>query len=93
MWRSQLLTLVGSCAAGLAFVYALGGNQGFRRPGYSVYVEPGGAWTFGKNTFNLFVPVRVEANRQKNISDDQYGGHGPRAFADYLIIASYVRQF
>jgi hypothetical protein len=42
---------------------------------------------------NLFTPVLVTANRQKNIYDDRYGTHGPGAFADYLIIASFSRRF
>ena len=71
----------------------IGGSEGFRRPGFSVYVEPGISWTGGKNTFNLFTPVLVDANREKNIYDDRYGGHGPGAFADFLIIASFTRKF
>jgi len=37
--------------------------------------------------------VLVDANREKNIYDDRYGGHGPGAFADFVIIASFTRRF
>lgn len=67
--------------------------EGFRRPGYSVYVEPGVSWTRGQNTFNLFTPVMVAVNRQKNIYDDRFGSHGPAVFADFLIITSFSRKF
>jgi hypothetical protein len=70
-----------------------GGSEGFRRPGYAVYIEPGVSWTHGQNTFNLFAPVRVAANRQDNIYDDRYGTHGAGAFADFLIFASVTRRF
>ena len=70
-----------------------GGSEGFRRPGYAVSIEPGVSWNRAENTFNLFTPVMVYANRQKNIYDDRYGTHGPAAFADFLIIASFSRKF
>jgi hypothetical protein len=71
----------------------IGGEGGFRRPGYSVYVEPGLTLSRGKNTFSLFVPVGVAYNRQKSELDEDNGGHGPGAFADYLILFSVSRRF
>ena len=71
----------------------VGGSEGFRRPGYAVSVEPGVSWTRGANTFNLFTPVMVAVNRQKNIYDDRFGSHGPAVFADFLIITSFSRKF
>jgi hypothetical protein len=61
--------------------------------GYAVSVEPGVSWTRGENTFNLFTPAMVYANRQKNIYDDRYGTHGPGAFADFVIISSFSWKF
>jgi hypothetical protein len=71
----------------------VGGSEGFRRPGYSISVEPGVSWNRGDNSLNLFTPVMVYANRQKNIYDDRFGTHGPAAFADFLILVSYSRKF
>ena len=70
-----------------------GGSEGFRRPGFAISVEPGVAWRRERNSFTLSTPVMVAANRQKNIYDDRYGTHGPAAFADFLIIAAFSRQF
>jgi hypothetical protein len=94
IWPEEGLSLsFGGRVDGIPQRDLIGGSEGFRRPGYSVYVEPGVSWTHGKNTFNLFTPVLLSANRERNIYDDRYGTHGPGAFADFLIIASFTRQF
>jgi hypothetical protein len=94
IWPQQGLSLsFGGRIDGVPTRDLVGGSEGFRRPGYSVYVEPGVSWTRGQNTFNLFTPVLVAANRQKNIYDDRYGTQGPAAFADFLIIASLAHKF
>lgn len=71
----------------------VGGSEGFRRPGFSVYAEPGLAVARRSLTFSLSTPVAAYRNRQKNVYDHEYSGHGPGAFARYLIIASVSRRF
>ncbi len=94
IWPAKGLSLsFGGRIDGIPTRDLVGGSEGFRRPGFSIYVEPGVSWTHGKNTFNLYTPVLLEANRQKNIYDDRYHGHGPGAFADFLVIASFTRRF
>jgi len=94
IWPEQGLSLsFGGRIDGIPTRDLVGGSEGFRRPGYAIYVEPGVSWTRNKNTFNLFTPVIVNANREKNIYDDRFGGHGPGAFADFVIIASFTRRF
>ena len=94
IWPEQGLSMsFGGRVEGVPTRDLVGGSEGFRRPGYAVSVEPGVSWTRGPNTFNLFTPVRVAANRQKNIYDDRYGTHLPAAFADFLIITSFSRRF
>ncbi|MBI2928061.1 MAG: hypothetical protein HYY24_20495 [Verrucomicrobia bacterium] len=93
IWPEKGLSLsFGGRIDGIPARDLIGGSEGFRRPGFSVYVEPGVSWARGKNTFNLFTPVLVDANRERNIYDDRFGGHGPGAFADYVIIASFTRR-
>ena len=70
-----------------------GGDDGFRRPGYTVYVEPSIGWTTGKNFFSVSGPVAVERNRERSIRDLQGGVTGVGGLADYLIVASYTRRF
>jgi len=69
----------------------IGGNRGFRRPGYIISAEPG-VTHIGKrtNTF-LYVPIALVRNRTQSDSDKRRsadtGTHvqGDAAFADYLI--------
>jgi hypothetical protein len=94
IWPEQGLSLsFGGRIDGIPTRDLVGGSEGFRRPGYSIYVEPGVSWSRGHNTLNLFTPVMMTVNRQRNIHDDRYDAHGPAAFADFLIIASFSRKF
>jgi len=67
----------------------VGSSNGFRRPGYAVYVEPAMTYQRGNHRFNLSVPIAIERNRIKSKSDRDNGGHGDAAFADYLVMANY----
>jgi len=71
----------------------IGLSDGWRRPGYVIYVEPGLILSHGKNTFSVYVPVAVQRNRQGNVFDNEFHGHGPGAFADYLVLFSASRLF
>lgn len=70
-----------------------GSSDGFRRPGYGISAEPTVAWSKGKRAFSLAVPIALERNRQRSVSDHLVGGHGDAAFADWLVIASYWYRF
>jgi hypothetical protein len=71
----------------------IGGDEGFRRPGYVVSLEPGVSYALRNMAFNLTVPIAVERNRTKNFSDKQNGNHGDAAFADYLINFGFAFRF
>ncbi len=72
----------------------VGGNTGFRRPGYSVGIEPGISITRAKWSARLYVPVAVQRNRQQSVPDKLETAEtgvfrqGDAAFADYLIAFS-----
>jgi hypothetical protein len=94
IWPEQGVTVsVGGRIDGMPVHDAIGDSDGFRRPGYALYVEPGISWTHGKNTVNFFIPTLVGANREKNTLDEQNGGHGPGAYADYLLIFGVSHRF
>ncbi|MBL7697641.1 MAG: hypothetical protein JNK79_05765 [Chitinophagaceae bacterium] len=69
----------------------IGGDEGFRRPGYVLSVEPGVAYSFKKFSAFATVPVAVERNRTKSNADklrsaaEGIDAHGDAAFADYAI--------
>ena len=68
----------------------IGGSNAYRRPGYSIAIEPGVTYNASNLTFNLSVPFAIERNRTRSYLDkvnstpDNYR-HGDAAFADYLI--------
>lgn len=69
----------------------IGGSNAYRRPGYTISVEPGITYTASNLAINLSVPIAVERNRTQSYLDkvrtEETGEyrHGDAAFADYLI--------
>ena len=72
---------------------ALGGSNGFRRPGYAISIDPGLLYVHGLYTFSVNGPWAVQRNRKRSVSDYQNGIHGDAAFADYAVLASISRRF
>ena len=70
-----------------------GSSEGFRRPGYAVSVEPSISWTSGVHSLSLSVPIAVQRNRQRSVSDILVDGHGDAAFADYVVLMGYWHRF
>ena len=70
-----------------------GGDDGFRRPGFSIDIEPGLSVSRGKYTFTLSGPVALVRHEERSIRDLQAGTRSPGGFADYLILASLTRRF
>jgi hypothetical protein len=66
-----------------------GSSEGFRRPGYAISVEPSLSYNRGRYSMSLAVPIAVERNRQRSVSDLLVGGHGDAAFADYVVLLGY----
>lgn len=68
----------------------IGGDKGFRRPGYVVSAEPVISYMTKKANFYLSVPVALQRNRTQSYSDKLRTTptnkvQGDAAFADYLI--------
>ena len=69
----------------------LGSDEGFRRPGSVLSVEPGISYQKGNFNLNLSVPVAVRRKRPQSVTDletEMATGNprnGDAAFADYLI--------
>jgi len=71
----------------------VGGSKGFRRPGYTISVEPGVSYMHGRDSFSLTVPFAIDRSRSKSYSDIQTGRHGDAAFADFLINFNYSHHW
>lgn len=78
---------------------AIGGSEGFRRPGLAISVEPGVSLGRGSWMFNVSTPVAVYRNREQSVPDKQQSAatgtyrHGDAAFADYLVLATISKRF
>lgn len=84
----------------------IGREDGFRRPGYIVSVDPAIFYTKGNHIFGLNVPVAMVRNRTRSYIDIQRGIdtnptserfgkpiQGDAAFADFLVSFSYAFRF
>ncbi len=65
----------------------------FRRPGYSLYVDPGIALRRGNNEFIVNMPVLVAQDFKRSPIDQQLGRSGGGDLAAYLILLGYNRRF
>jgi len=73
----------------------IGGNEGFRRPGYAVSLEPGVIYSMhkGHDLITANIDRAVYRNRIASVPDLQLGQHGDAAFADWLWLASFQHRF
>ena len=61
------------------------GSDGFRRPGYTIFIEPGISYATGAHSFTVSVPIATQRNVQPIV-----GGYLPDAtLADHVVLASY----
>jgi hypothetical protein len=73
----------------------IGGNEGFRRPGYAVSFEPGVVYSLknGHDVITANIDRAIYRNRVASVPDMQLGTHGDAAFADWLWLASFQHRF
>jgi hypothetical protein len=78
----------------------VGGSDGFRRPGYSVAIEPGVNVSFADDvSITAFVPFAVYRNRERSVADRRLTEstgiyrHGDAAFADYTVSIAIRKGF
>ena len=73
----------------------IGGNEGFRRPGYAVSLEPGVLYSIhgGKDLISANIDRALYRNRVASVPDMQLGTHGDAAFADWLWLAGFQHRF
>ncbi len=89
--KYDLVLSLGARIEGVAVKDLIGGDDGFRRPGYDVSIEPGVSMTINSWMLDLYVPITVDQNRQRSVADKQYSAssgirrHGDAAFADYSV--------
>lgn len=68
----------------------IGGNEGFRRPGYAIFIEPGISYATGAHTFTVSAPVAT----QRNVLELEGTHYRPDAtLADYVLLFGYSYRF
>jgi hypothetical protein len=71
----------------------IGREDGFRRPGYAVSVEPGLQFARGRSLWSFSYAIAVRRDRTRSVSDVRSGSHGDAAFADGVLLFGYSRSF
>ena len=77
-------------AEGLRRYDLFGRSDGFRRPGYELYLEPGFSYAYKGQSISFNVPIGLYRNR---LPDPYTGAHGDATFPDYVFLGSYSVRF
>lgn len=90
---------LGLRAEGVAVYDLVGHSNGFRRPGYSMDVEPGIIYNHNRWAVRFYIPYAIQRDRLQSVPDKQKTratgvySQGDAAFADYEIISSVGYRF
>lgn len=101
IWHSKGLSLsLGGRMEGIPVTDWFGDNGGFRRPGYTISIEPGLTWMYRKFAITVTAPVALARNREWSLAERSFAAQFPRfrrsadaSFADYLITTSISYRF
>lgn len=100
VWPKHGLTLsLAGRIEGVPVYDAIGGSEGFRRPGFAIAIEPGIMASYKSWSCGLYAPVALYRNRERSVPDKQQTAatgtfrHGDAAFADYLIVFNLTKRF
>lgn len=100
LWAPWGVTLsFGGRVEGVPVQDLIGDDNGFRRPGYAVSVEPALSMMKSGWTVSVSTPVAVYRNRERSVADFRWSAdtgvyrHGDAAFADYTVLATVARSF
>lgn len=94
LWRKRGISAsLGPRLDGIPLRDLAGGSSGFRRPGYSLYLEPGVVVSAGRSTWSVNVPVRVHQDFQRSLADIDHGSVGGGDLAKFLLFIGYTVRF
>ena len=89
-WLQGLGVSTGGRLEGVPVRDLIGPDNGFRRPGFSLSLDPGVGYAWGGSSLSLNVPIALHRERQRSVTDMMDGVHGDAAFADYLISVTFT---
>lgn len=101
LWPEWGLSIsLGARLEGVPVEDLLGDSDGFRRPGYTVSIEPGISLMKGRFSASVYAPVAMYRNREASVADERWGQitglgtqAGDAAFADFVIMMSLGYRF
>jgi len=94
LWRRRGVSAsLGPRLDGIPLRDFIGGSSGFRRPGYSLYLDPGIVVTSRRSTWSVNVPIRVHQDFQRSLADIERGAAGGGDLARYLVLIGYTVRF
>jgi hypothetical protein len=71
-----------------------GDNDGFRRPGYIVSLDPGVMYNYRRDTISVNGPWALARNREPSVPELENGtANGDAFFADYTVIVGISHHF
>jgi hypothetical protein len=98
--KHGIVLSLGARVEGIPAEDALGSLDGFRRPGFTISVEPGISITRERWSAGVAVPVAVLRDRVASVADERWGRitglgtvKGDAAFADYTINTYFTYRF
>lgn len=91
--KRGLTATLGMRIDGIPIRDIVGGSNGFRRPGYSLFLDPGIAVGGRRSTWTLNVPLRLHQDFKRSLVDVQKGVAGGGDLARYLVLVSYTVRF
>jgi hypothetical protein len=90
---------LGGRIEGVPVYDAIGGSEGFRRPGYAISIEPGISAMYKGWTASFYSPVALYRNREQSVPDKETTAatgvytNGDAAFADFSVLFSLAKNF
>jgi hypothetical protein len=94
LWRKHGISAsLGPRIDGIPLRDFVGGSSGFRRPGYSLYLDPGIVVTAKRSTWSINVPLRVHQDFRRSLADFERGAAGGGDLAKYLLLIGYTVRF
>jgi hypothetical protein len=70
-----------------------GKSDGFRRPGYNLYLDPGVSYVHGHSILAVNIPASVYPNFKHSNLDVMLHRVGGGDLASYLVLAQYSYRF
>lgn len=70
-----------------------GGDDGFRRPGYTLFLDPGLTVGRGASELTFSLPIRLHQNFKRSLVDMERNFAGGGDLANYLVFAGFTHRF